>query len=68
MWFAVKAMMSFLPASMERANLTVLRALSKGSKIIEEAGGLEAYDRAVRSKSEHARFRQIITTMKEARN
>ncbi len=39
-----------IKAAMERASIAVLRALSKGSKIIEEAGGLEAYDREARMK------------------
>ena len=39
-----------IKAAMERASIAVLRALSKGSKVIEEAGGLEAYDREARMK------------------
>jgi len=66
MWFVVKAMMSFIPASMGRANLTILGALLKGSQVIEEAGGLEAYDRAARSKSESLPVDEILRTMKAA--
>jgi hypothetical protein len=65
-WFAAKAMTSFIPASMERANLTVLKALSTGSKVIDEAGGLEAYDRAARSKSESLPVDEIVRAMKAA--
>ncbi|MGB9370470.1 MAG: transglutaminase family protein [Halobacteriota archaeon] len=66
MWFVVKAMMSFIPASMERANLVVLKALLTGSQVIEEAGGLEAYDRAARSKSESLPVDEIVRRMKAA--
>ncbi|HYC20772.1 MAG TPA: transglutaminase domain-containing protein, partial [Candidatus Bathyarchaeia archaeon] len=66
MWFVVKAMMAFIPASMERANLVVLKALLTGSQVIEEAGGLEAYDRAARSKSESLPVDEIVRTMHAA--
>jgi len=66
MWFVVKAMMAFIPASMERANLVVLKALLTGSQVIEEAGGLEAYDRAARSKSESLPVDEIVRTMQAA--
>jgi len=49
---------------MERANLVVLDALRKGSEVIEQAGGLEAYDRAARSKS--LPVDEIVRTMKAA--
>lgn len=64
MWPLVKALTSFIPASMERANLVVLDALRKGSEVIEQAGGLEAYDRAARSKS--LPVDEIVRTMKAA--
>ena len=48
-----RAIMSFIPAAMERANLTILEALLMGSKVIEEAGGLEAYDRKARERLRH---------------
>lgn len=66
MWLVAKAMTSFIPASMERANLKVLDALRKGSQVIEEAGGLEAYDRAARSKNESLAVDEILRAMKAA--
>jgi hypothetical protein len=53
------------PAAMERVNITVLRALSKGGPIIEEADGLEAYDRKARSKNERLSIDEIVATMKK---
>jgi hypothetical protein len=38
------------PGSMERVNLSILRQKEKGRRIIEEAGGVEAYDRKARAK------------------
>jgi hypothetical protein len=66
MWLVAKAMTSFIPASMERANLKVLDALRKGSQVIEEAGGLEAYDRAARSKNESLAVDEILRAMEAA--
>jgi hypothetical protein len=43
-----KVLMPLLKAVMERASLAVLRAMPRGREIIEEAGGLEAYDRKAR--------------------
>ena len=37
------------PASMERVNVSVQRQIKEGFKIIEEAGGVHAYDARVRS-------------------
>ncbi|MGZ4940461.1 MAG: transglutaminase-like domain-containing protein [Halobacteriota archaeon] len=61
-----KAITSFIPATMERANLVVLEALLMGSRVIEEAGGLEEYDRRARNKSERIPIDEIVRTMKEA--
>ena len=36
------------PGSMERINISILKQIEKGRRIIEEAGGLEAYDRKAR--------------------
>jgi hypothetical protein len=60
------ALVRLAPAMLERANLTILAVLPIGSTIIEEAGGLEAYDRKARSKSERLPVNDIVTTMKEA--
>ena len=65
MGFGIKAMTLLVPGAMERVNITVLRALSKGSPIIEEAGGLEAYDRKARSKKERLSIDEIVATMKK---
>ncbi|MGZ4906793.1 MAG: transglutaminase-like domain-containing protein [Halobacteriota archaeon] len=49
----VNAMMSFISATMERANIGTLEAVQRGREIIEEAGGLEAYDRKARERLKH---------------
>ena len=47
----INATMSLLaPAAMERANIGTLKAKQMGRKVIEEAGGLEAYDRKARAR------------------
>jgi hypothetical protein len=66
MGLAVKSVTWLIPAAMERANLVALEALLGGSKIIEDAGGLEAYDRAARSKSERVPVDEIVRRMKAA--
>ncbi len=38
------------PASMERMNVNIQTQCAAGRKIIEEAGGIEAYDRKAREK------------------
>jgi hypothetical protein len=40
----------FAKASMERTNVYLSTACSNGKKIIEEAGGIEAYDQKAREK------------------
>ena len=48
---AMKAVMWLAPAAMERANVVIqARALPQGRKVIEEAGGIEAYERKAREK------------------
>jgi hypothetical protein len=37
------------PASMERVNASVLQKIEEGQKIIQDAGGLQAYDREARN-------------------
>jgi hypothetical protein len=40
-----------IPAAMERASIsTQMRALPQGREIIDEAGGIEAYDQKARTK------------------
>jgi hypothetical protein len=46
----MKAAMWLAPASMERTNVIVQARLPLGRKVIEEAGGIEAYDQKVREK------------------
>ena len=41
------------PASMERVNISVLQQIARGRKVLEEAGGLEAYDREARGEAFH---------------
>ncbi len=45
-----KAMASFVPATMERASFMAAAVIPRGRKTIEEAGGLEAYDRKARER------------------
>jgi hypothetical protein len=40
------------PGTMERVNVSVLNEIKKGRKIIEEAGGVHAYDKHMRAKSQ----------------
>jgi hypothetical protein len=47
---ALKVLHIIAPGSMERVNLSILRQKEKGRAIIEEAGGVEAYDRRARQK------------------
>ncbi len=61
-----KVLLPLLKAAMERADLAVLRALSQGSAILEEAGGLEAYDRKARRKMELFSEDEIARRIKEA--
>jgi len=37
------------PASMERVNISILKQIQKGRKIIKEAGGIQAYDKQARA-------------------
>jgi hypothetical protein len=45
---STKLLKKIAPGSMERVNISILKQIEKGRKIIEEAGGVEAYDRMVR--------------------
>lgn len=45
---AVKLIAKIAPGSMERVNISILKQIEKGKKIINEAGGLEAYDSKAR--------------------
>jgi hypothetical protein len=47
---ATKVGMWLAPAAMERANVVFQVRVPRGRKIIEEAGGIEAYDQKVREK------------------
>ena len=46
---STKLLKKIAPGSMERVNISILKQIEKGKKIIEEAGGIEAYDRMVRA-------------------
>jgi hypothetical protein len=48
MGILIKTGMPFVKASMERTNVYLSTACSNGKKIIEEAGGIEAYDQRAR--------------------
>ncbi|MGZ4944661.1 MAG: transglutaminase-like domain-containing protein [Halobacteriota archaeon] len=45
-----KAMISFIPATMERTSFMAAAVVPRGREIIEEAGGLEVYDRKARER------------------
>jgi len=47
---ATKLLKKIAPGSMERINASILRQIEMGRKIIEEAGGEEAYDAKLRKK------------------
>lgn len=47
---ATKLLKKIAPGSMERINASILRQIEAGRRIIEEAGGEEAYDRKLRKK------------------
>jgi Transglutaminase-like superfamily len=47
---AMTTLMWLAPAAMERANLVIKNILPEGRKIIEEAGGREAYDKKARER------------------
>ncbi len=46
---STKLLKKIAPGSMERVNISILKQIEKGRKIIEEAGGVEAYDHMVRA-------------------
>ncbi len=46
----LQVLMSLVPAVMERASMVIVQKLPEGRRIIGEAGGLEAYDRAARTR------------------
>ena len=45
---STKLLKKIAPGSMERVNISILKQIEKGKKIIEKTGGLEAYDRQAR--------------------
>ena len=47
---ATRLLKKIAPGSMERVNASILRQIEAGKKLIEEAGGEEAYDAKVRKK------------------
>jgi hypothetical protein len=49
---ATKYLKKLAPGSMERVNLSIQKQIKKGKEIIEEAGGLEAYDKKARGGKE----------------
>jgi hypothetical protein len=46
---STKFLKKLTPGSMERVNLSILKQIERGRKIIEDAGGVEAYDRMARA-------------------
>lgn len=48
--FGTQLLQRIAPGSMERINVSVLKHSERGRQVLEAAGGVEAYDNAVRSK------------------
>jgi Transglutaminase-like superfamily len=46
----LQVLMRLAPAVMERASIVIVQKLPEGERVIGEAGGLEAYDRAARTR------------------
>jgi len=46
----VRGAKKLAPGSMERVNVSIQNQIERGRKIIEEAGGIEAYDKQARKK------------------
>jgi hypothetical protein len=59
----MKAFMWLAPAMMERANVVIQNRLPQGRKIIEEAGGIEAYDQNARRRRELSSVEEEITRL-----
>jgi hypothetical protein len=63
----MKAWMWLAPVVKERTSIILKGILLQGRKVIEEAGGLEAYDQKARNKSECLLEEEILRKLKEAR-
>jgi len=46
---STKLLKKIAPGSMERVNISILKQIKKGERIIEKAGGIKAYDRQARN-------------------
>jgi Transglutaminase-like superfamily len=67
-WFAMNVGMRFVPAAMERTSFAAqTRALVPGRKIIEQAGGLEAYDQQVRKMRALLSTKELVDFVKESK-
>jgi len=62
---STKLLKKIAPGSMERVNISILKQIEKGRKIIEEAGGLESYDKKARGGKKPAKPKMEIQTKKE---
>jgi hypothetical protein len=63
---ALTAMLWFAPASMERGSIAMAGTIPRGRKIIEEAGGIEAYDSNARRRRMLFSEEEITRKIKEA--
>jgi hypothetical protein len=52
------------PGSMERVNISIKKQKERGKKIIEAAGGIEAYDRMARAR-QGAKCPKVLLELKK---
>jgi Transglutaminase-like superfamily len=68
-WLAMNVGMRFVPAALERTTVVAqTRALGPGRKIIEEAGGLEAYDLQARKMRALLSTEELVDFVKESKH
>jgi hypothetical protein len=62
----VTVMLWFIPATIERGSIIMAGSIPRGRKIIEEAGGIEAYDQKARRRRELLATDEIARQIREA--
>ncbi len=62
---STKLLKRIAPGSMERVNISILKQIKKGRRIIEEAGGIEAYDLIAREQNAVKKPELIIESKPE---
>ena len=67
-WLAMNIGMRFVPAALERTTVVAqTRALGPGRKVIEQAGGIEAYDQQARKMRELFSAEELVNYIKESK-